>query len=271
MKQYLDLVTKIIEEGTLRENRTGVDTVGIFGHQMRFNMADGFPLLTTKKLHTRSIFHELLWILSGNTNIKYLNDNGVTIWDEWADENGDLGPVYGKAWRNWESWDSQEAITTIDQLKVVHDRIISNPDCRRLIVTAWNPVDLPKQALAPCHCFFQFSTRKVDDGKRLLDMQLYMRSVDVPLGMPFNIASYALLLHMMASSVDMIPGDFLLTSGDTHIYVNQLDGIKEQMTRDPKLLSIISMPKKNLFDYEYEDFTVEGYDPHPSIKMPVAV
>ena len=264
MKQYLDLLTEIMEHGTVKSDRTGTGTKSIFGHQMRFDLSAGFPLLTTKKVHLRSIIHELLWFISGDTNISYLHDNKVTIWDEWADENGDLGPVYGKQWRSWACPDGR----SIDQLSEVIDTIRRNPDSRRMIVCAWNPADVDKQALPPCHCFFQFY---VADGK--LSCQLYQRSADTFLGVPFNIASYALLTMMIAQVCGLQPGEFVHTTGDTHIYLNHFDQVKEQLSREPRPLPTMKLnPEvKSIFDFRYEDFTLEGYDPWPAIKAPVAV
>ena len=264
MKQYLDLLQEIMDHGVVKSDRTGVGTKSIFGHQMRFDLSAGFPLLTTKKVHLRSIIHELLWFISGDTNIKYLSDNKVTIWDEWADENGDLGPVYGHQWRSWDTPDGRK----IDQLKQVIDTIKHNPDSRRMIVCAWNPSDVDKMALPPCHCFFQFY---VADGK--LSCQLYQRSADTFLGVPFNIASYALLTMMIAQECGLKPGEFVHTTGDTHIYLNHFDQVREQLSREPRPLPrmILNPEVKSVFDFKYEDFTLEGYDPWPAIKAPVAV
>jgi thymidylate synthase len=254
----------VLETGTHKEDRTGTGTMSVFGYQMRFNLEEGFPLVTTKKLHTRSIFHELLWFLKGETNIKYLLDNKVTIWDEWADENGNLGPVYGKQWRSWETADGRQ----IDQITNVIEQIKKNPDSRRLLVIAFNPGDVEKMALPPCHAFFQFY---VANGK--LSCQLYQRSADIFLGVPFNIASYALLTHMIAQVCGLGVGDFVHTLGDAHIYSNHMDQVKEQLSREfrplPKLK--LNPDVKNIFDFKYEDIEVVGYDPAPAIKAPVAV
>ena len=264
MKQYLDLLRHIRENGVMKEDRTGVGTQSVFGYQMRFDLRDGFPLLTTKKVHLKSIIHELLWFIAGDTNIKYLKDNGVSIWDEWADENGDLGPVYGHQWRSWPAPDGR----TIDQLAQVVDMIRRNPDSRRLLVSAWNPGEVDKMALPPCHCLFQFY---VADGR--LSCQLYQRSADVFLGVPFNIASYALLTMMIASTSSLEPGEFIHTTGDTHIYRNHFDQVALQLSREPRPLPrmIINPDVKSVFDFRYEDFRLEGYDPWPAIKAPVAV
>lgn len=264
MKQYLELLSEIMEHGTVKSDRTGVGTKSIFGHQMRFNLQDGFPLLTTKKVHLKSIIHELLWFISGDTNIKYLKDNKVSIWDEWADENGNLGPVYGKQWRSWQTPDGR----SIDQLSEVIETIKKNPDSRRMIVCAWNPSDVDKMALPPCHCFFQFY---VANGR--LSCQLYQRSADTFLGVPFNIASYALLTMMIAQVCGLEAGEFVHTTGDTHIYLNHFDQVNEQLSREPRALPKmkINPEVKSIFDFKYEDFTLEGYDPWPAIKAPVAV
>ena len=264
MKQYLDLLREIMDHGVVKHDRTGVGTKSIFGHQMRFDLGEGFPLLTTKKVHLRSIIHELLWFISGDTNIGYLHDNKVSIWDEWADENGDLGPVYGKQWRNWQTPDGR----SIDQLSDVIRTIRENPDSRRMIVCAWNPSDVDKMALPPCHCFFQFY---VAEGR--LSCQLYQRSADTFLGVPFNIASYALLTMMIAQVCDLKPGEFVHTTGDTHIYLNHFDQVREQLSREPRPLPVMKLnPEvRSIFDFKYEDFTLEGYDPWPAIKAPVAV
>ena len=264
MKQYLDLLRHIREHGVIKQDRTGVGTQSVFGYQMRFDLSEGFPLLTTKKVHLRSIIHELLWFIAGDTNIGYLHDNKVTIWDEWADENGDLGPVYGHQWRSWEAADGR----SIDQLQQVIDLIRNNPDSRRMLVCAWNPGDIDKMALPPCHCLFQFY---VAEGK--LSCQLYQRSADTFLGVPFNIASYALLTMMLAQVCGLQPGEFIHTTGDTHIYLNHLDQVAEQLSREPRKLPVMRLnPEvKSLFDFRYEDFTLEGYDPWPAIKAPVAV
>lgn len=264
MKQYLDLLNEIMEHGTVKSDRTGVGTKSIFGHQMRFDLSEGFPLLTTKKVHLKSIIHELLWFISGDTNIKYLKDNKVSIWDEWADENGDLGPVYGKQWRSWAAPDGR----SIDQLSEVIRTIKNNPDSRRMIVCAWNPADVDKMALPPCHCFFQFY---VADGK--LSCQLYQRSADTFLGVPFNIASYALLTMMVAQVCGLKVGEFVHTTGDTHIYLNHFDQVREQLSREPRPLPKMTLnPEvKSIFDFKYEDFTLSDYNPWPAIKAPVAV
>lgn len=264
MKQYLDLLQEIMDHGTVKSDRTGVGTKSIFGHQMRFDLSEGFPLLTTKKVHLRSIIHELLWFISGDTNIGYLHDNKVSIWDEWADANGDLGPVYGKQWRSWDTPDGR----SIDQLSEVIETIKRNPDSRRMIVCAWNPSDVDKMALPPCHCFFQFY---VADGR--LSCQLYQRSADTFLGVPFNIASYALLTMMIAQVCGLKPGEFVHTTGDTHIYLNHFDQVREQLSRTPRALPVMKLnPEvKDIFRFRYEDFTLEGYDPWPAIKAPVAV
>ena len=264
MKQYLDLLQRIMDEGTVKHDRTGVGTKSVFGHQMRFDLSEGFPLLTTKKVHLKSIIYELLWFIAGDTNIKYLKDHGVTIWDEWADENGDLGPVYGHQWRSWPAPDGR----SIDQLAQVVETIRRNPDSRRMLVTAWNPAEVEKMALPPCHCLFQFY---VADGK--LSCQLYQRSADTFLGVPFNIASYALLTMMMAQVCQLQPGDFIHTLGDAHIYRNHLDQVRLQLSRDPRPLPTmrINPAKHDIFAFEYEDFTLEGYNPHPHIKGEVSV
>lgn len=264
MKQYLDLLQEIMDHGTVKSDRTGVGTKSIFGHQMRFDLSEGFPLLTTKKVHLRSIIHELLWFISGDTNIGYLHDNKVSIWDEWADANGDLGPVYGKQWRSWDTPDGR----SIDQLSEVIETIKRNPDSRRMIVCAWNPSDVDKMALPPCHCFFQFY---VANGR--LSCQLYQRSADTFLGVPFNIASYALLTMMIAQVCGLKPGEFVHTTGDTHIYLNHFDQVREQLSRTPRPLPVMKLnPEvKDIFQFRYEDFTLEGYDPWPAIKAPVAV
>ena len=264
MKQYLDLLREIMEEGVVKSDRTGVGTKSIFGHQMRFDLSESFPLLTTKKVHLRSIIHELLWFISGDTNIAYLHDNRVTIWDEWADEKGDLGPVYGKQWRSWDTPDGR----SIDQLAEVVETIKRNPDSRRMIVCAWNPSDVDKMALPPCHCFFQFY---VAEGR--LSCQLYQRSADTFLGVPFNIASYALLTMMIAQVCGLQVGEFIHTTGDTHIYLNHFDQVREQLSREPRPLPrmVLNPEVKSIFDFKYEDFTLLDYDPWPAIKAPVAV
>lgn len=264
MKQYLELCKHVLENGMTKTDRTGTGTISTFGYQMRFNLQDGFPLVTTKKVHLKSIIHELLWFLKGETNIHYLQENGVRIWNEWADENGELGPVYGHQWRSWQAIDG----ATIDQISEVIEQIKTNPDSRRLIVSAWNVGELDKMALAPCHCFFQFY---VNDGK--LSCQLYQRSADIFLGVPFNIASYALLTMMIAQVCDLELGDFVHTFGDAHIYTNHLEQINLQLTREPKKLPTMKInPKiKNIFDFTFDDFTLEDYDSHPAIKGVVSV
>lgn len=264
MKQYHDLLNTVLDNGNKKDDRTGTGTISVFGHQSRYNLEEGFPLLTTKKLHTRSIFHELLWFLKGDTNIKYLHDNKVTIWDEWADENGDLGPVYGKQWRAWQTADGR----TIDQIANVVEQIKRNPNSRRLLVVAFNPGDVDKMALPPCHAFFQFY---VANGK--LSCQLYQRSADIFLGVPFNIASYALLTHMVAQVCDLKVGEFIHTLGDAHLYLNHIEQAKLQLTRDFRPLPQLKLNPdvKNLFDFQYSDIEILGYDPHPAIKAPVAV
>ena len=264
MKQYLDLMQHVLHEGTPKADRTGTGTLSIFGHQMRFNLQDGFPLVTTKKCHIRSIIHELLWFLKGDTNIAYLRENKVSIWDEWADENGDLGPVYGKQWRSWGTASGQE----IDQLSQVMEQLKRDPDSRRIIVSAWNVGELSEMALAPCHAFFQFY---VADGK--LSCQLYQRSADLFLGVPFNIASYALLTLMVAQQVGLEPGDFVWTGGDCHIYDNHLDQVNEQLTREPYPYPTLRFARKpeSILDYDYEDFVVEDYQHHAPIRAAVAV
>ncbi|MGL4408161.1 thymidylate synthase [Zoogloea sp.] len=264
MRQYLDLMRHVLEHGHRKDDRTGTGTLSVFGWQMRFNLADGFPLLTTKKLHTRSIIHELLWFIQGDTNIRYLKDNGVSIWDEWADENGELGPVYGKQWRRWEAPGGR----SIDQLAQLVEALKKNPDSRRHIISAWNPAEVDQMALPPCHALFQFY---VAGGK--LSCQLYQRSADVFLGVPFNIASYALLTLMMAQVCGYEPGEFIWTGGDTHLYLNHLDQARLQLSREPRALPTlrINPEVKDLFAFKFEDFTLEGYDPHPHIKAVVAV
>lgn len=264
MKQYLDLLNRIMTEGTKKGDRTGTGTMSIFGNQMRFNLEDGFPLLTTKKLHLKSIIHELLWFLAGDTNVKYLQDNGVRIWNEWADENGELGPVYGHQWRSWPDYDGG----TIDQISAVVEQLKHNPDSRRMIVSAWNVAEVDKMALPPCHTMFQFY---VADGR--LSLQLYQRSADTFLGVPFNIASYALLLQMMAQVTGLKAGDFIHTTGDTHLYLNHIEQAQLQLTREPRPLPTmkINPDVKSIFDFKYEDFELVGYDPHPHIKGVVAV
>jgi thymidylate synthase len=264
MRQYLDLMERVLAEGVEKRDRTGVGTRSIFGHQLRLDLNRGFPLVTTKKLHVKSIIYELLWFLRGDTNVKYLDDHGVTIWDEWADENGDLGPVYGRQWRAWPTADGR----SIDQIANVVDEIRRNPDSRRLIVTAWNPGENERMALSPCHCLFQFY---VADGA--LSCQLYQRSADVFLGVPFNIASYALLTLMMAQVTGLRPGAFVHSFGDTHLYLNHLEQARLQLTRSPRPLPIMKLNPavKDLFAFHYEDFALEGYEPHPHIKAAVAV
>jgi thymidylate synthase len=264
MRHYLDLMRHILDNGTRKADRTGTGTLSVFGAQLRFDLQQGFPLLTTKKVHLKSIIHELLWFLQGDTNIKYLKENGITIWDEWADEKGDLGPVYGYQWRSWPAPDGRH----IDQISQILDEIRRNPDSRRLIVSAWNVADIERMALAPCHAFFQFY---VADGK--LSCQLYQRSADFFLGVPFNIASYALLTMMVAQVSGLKPGDFVHTFGDCHLYLNHLDQAREQLSRDPRVppRMVINPDVKDLFDFRYEDFNLVGYDPHPAIKAPVAV
>ncbi len=264
MQPYLDLMRLVRDHGTAKSDRTGTGTRSVFGHQMRFDLAKGFPLVTTKKLHMKSIVHELLWFLTGDTNIAYLKANGVRIWDEWADKDGNLGPVYGKQWRSWAAPDGR----TIDQLADVVTQITTNPDSRRLIVSAWNPADVPAMALAPCHCLFQFY---VADGR--LSCQLYQRSADIFLGVPFNIASYALLTLMMAQVTGLKPGDFVHTFGDAHLYVNHLEQVETQLARDVRPLPqlAINPAVKDIFGFKFEDFTLTGYNPHPHIAAPVAV
>lgn len=264
MQQYLDMLSHILENGTVKEDRTGTGTKSIFGHQMRFDLADGFPVVTTKKLHLKSIIHELLWFLAGDTNIKYLQDNGVRIWNEWADEKGELGPVYGHQWRSWPTPDGRH----IDQISNLVHQIKTNPDSRRLIVSAWNVSDIGKMALPPCHCLFQFY---VADGK--LSCQLYQRSADIFLGVPFNIASYALLTMMMAQVCCLEPGEFVHTFGDAHLYLNHVDQAREQLSRTPYKLPEMHMNPHvtNIFDFKFEDFELVGYQAHPHIKAAVAV
>jgi thymidylate synthase len=264
MRQYLDLMKNVLDHGTKKSDRTGTGTLSVFGYQMRFDLTQGFPLLTTKKVHLRSIIHELLWFLQGSTNIKYLKDNGVSIWNEWADENGNLGPVYGKQWRSWATVDGR----VVDQIKMAVDQIKGNPDSRRIIVSAWNVGEIDQMALAPCHTFFQFY---VADGK--LSCQLYQRSADIFLGVPFNIASYALLTLMVAQVCDLRPGDFVHTFGDTHLYSNHMEQTHLQLSREPRPLPTmrINPAIKDIFAFKFEDFTLENYDPHPAIKAPVAV
>jgi thymidylate synthase len=264
MKAYQDLMKHVLASGVEKHDRTGTGTKSVFGYQLRFNLGDGFPLVTTKKVHTRSIIHELLWFLQGDTNIRYLKENGVSIWDEWADAQGNLGPVYGAQWRSWRGADGQ----TIDQITQVIDQIRKNPDSRRLIVSAWNVGDIPRMKLPPCHAFFQFY---VAGGR--LSCQLYQRSADIFLGVPFNIASYALLTMMIAQVTDLQPGDFVHTLGDAHLYLNHLEQTELQLSRDLRPLPRMRLNPsvRSIFDFKYEDFTLEGYDPHPAIKAPVAV
>ncbi|GEB35748.1 thymidylate synthase [Brevibacillus parabrevis] len=264
MKQYLDLCQRILTEGVTKEDRTGTGTISIFGHQMRFDLSEGFPLVTTKKLHMKSIIHELLWFLAGDTNVRYLQENGVRIWNEWADENGDLGPVYGKQWRSFVGRDGK----TVDQIQWVIDEIKKNPDSRRLIVSAWNPADLAEMALPPCHLLFQFY---VADGK--LSCQLYQRSADTFLGVPFNIASYALLTHMVAHVTGLGVGDFVHTLGDAHLYTNHIEQVKLQLTREPKPLPKLKLNPEvtSIFDFTYDDIEIVDYEAHPHIKGEVAV
>ncbi|MBM3342026.1 MAG: thymidylate synthase [Betaproteobacteria bacterium] len=264
MRPYLDLLKQVLDHGTPKSDRTGTGTVSIFGAQLRFDLNAGFPLLTTKRVHLKSIIHELLWFLRGDTNVKYLRENGVTIWDEWAKPDGELGPVYGYQWRSWPAPDGRH----IDQIAQVIEQLKKNPDSRRMIVSAWNVADLDQMALMPCHAFFQFY---VANGK--LSCQLYQRSADMFLGVPFNIASYALLTLMVAQVCGFKPGDFVHTFGDTHIYNNHMDQVREQLSRAPRALPVMKLNPavNNLFDFKYEDFTLEGYDPHPLIRAPVAV
>ena len=264
MKQYLDLLQRVMTEGVRKEDRTGTATISVFGHQMRFNMEEGFPCLTTKKLHLKSIIHELLWFLNGDTNVKYLQDNGVRIWNEWADEKGDLGHIYGYQWRSWPDYNGGH----IDQITEVVNTIKNNPDSRRIIVSAWNVADIERMALPPCHAFFQFY---VADGK--LSLQLYQRSADIFLGVPFNIASYALLLQMMAQVTGLKAGDFVHTLGDAHIYTNHFDQVKLQLTRETRPLPQmkINPDVKSIFDFKFEDFELINYDPHPHIKGEVSI
>lgn len=265
MKPYLDLLNRILTEGATKADRTGTGTMSVFGNQMRFDLADGFPLLTTKKLHLKSIIHELLWFLAGDTNVRYLQENGVRIWNEWADPvTGELGPVYGHQWRSWPDYTGG----TIDQIAQVVDTIKRHPDSRRMLVTAWNPAEVDQMALPPCHCLFQFY---VADGR--LSLQLYQRSADTFLGVPFNIASYALLLQMMAQVTGLEAGEFIHTTGDTHLYLNHLEQARLQLTREPRALPRMNINPdvKSIFDFHYEDFQLEGYDPHPHIKAEVSV
>ncbi len=280
MKQYLDILNRILTEGTQKGDRTGTGTISIFGTQSRYPLSEGFPLLTTKKLHLKSIIYELLWFLNGDTNVRYLQEHGVRIWNEWADENGELGPVYGHQWRSWPDYNGG----VIDQIQYVVDQLKHNPDSRRMIVSAWNVAEVNKMALPPCHTIFQFYTAPCNEGqgagskgqegaRRRLSLQLYQRSADTFLGVPFNIASYALLLQMMAQVCDMEPGDFIHTTGDTHLYLNHLEQAKLQLTREPRPLPTmkINPDVKSIFDFHYEDFELEGYDPWPHIKAEVSV
>ena len=264
MRQYLDLLQRILDEGAIKSDRTGTGTRSVFGHQMRFDLSNGFPLVTTKKTHLKSIIYELLWFLRGETNVRFLNEHGVTIWDEWADERGELGPVYGYQWRSWTGRDGE----SIDQISDVVEQIRTNPDSRRLIVSAWNVADVPHMALPPCHLLFQFY---VADGK--LSCQMYQRSADVFLGVPFNIASYALLTMMIAQVTDLEPGDFILTLGDAHLYENHLEQSRLQLTREPRPLPTMEIDRgvRSIFDFEYEHFRLENYHPHPHISAPIAV
>ncbi|MBU1213355.1 MAG: thymidylate synthase [Alphaproteobacteria bacterium] len=264
MQQYLDLMARVRDTGARKTDRTGTGTLSVFGHQMRFDLADGFPMVTTKKLHLKSIIHELIWFLNGDTNVDYLRRNGVTIWDEWADEHGDLGPVYGKQWRSWATLDG----AAVDQISEVIETLQRDPDSRRIIVSAWNPADIPDMALAPCHCLFQFY---VADGR--LSCQLYQRSADVFLGVPFNIASYALLTLMVAQVTGLKPGEFIHTLGDAHLYLNHLEQAEVQLSRMPRALPQMRLKGDvtSIFGFRYEDFELTGYDPHPHIKAPVAV
>ena len=281
MKQYLDILNRILTEGAQKGDRTGTGTISIFGTQSRYNLEDGFPLLTTKKLHLKSIIYELLWFLKGDTNVRYLQEHGVRIWNEWADENGELGPVYGHQWRSWPDYDGG----VIDQIQMVVDQLKNNPDSRRMIVSAWNVAEVNRMALPPCHTIFQFYTAPIPSevelqgtspsggARRRLSLQLYQRSADTFLGVPFNIASYALLLQMMAQVCDMEAGDFIHTTGDTHLYLNHLDQARLQLTREPRPLPkmVINPNVKSIFDFKYEDFQLEGYDPWPHIKAEVSV
>ena len=264
MRQYLDLLNHVLEHGDKKEDRTGTGTISVFGYQMRFDLSEKFPLLTTKKVHLKSVIHELLWFLKGSTNIGYLKENGVSIWDEWADENGDLGPVYGSQWRSWQTSDGR----TIDQISNLIENIKNNPDSRRLIVSAWNVGEVDKMKLPPCHCFFQFY---VANDK--LSCQLYQRSADIFLGVPFNIASYALLTLMIAQVTNLTPGEFVHTLGDAHIYSNHIEQVKQQLSRDAKDLPIMKINPhvKDIFSFKFDDFEILNYDPHPLIKAPVAV
>lgn len=268
MQAYLDLLRLVRNRGTVKTDRTGTGTISLFGHQLRFDLSQGFPLVTTKRVHMRSVIYELLWFLRGDTNVRYLQERGVTIWDEWADENGNLGPVYGAQWRSWPTMRGP-----IDQISQLVERLRADPDSRRHIVTAWNPTELPSMALPPCHILFQFNTRLLPDGKRALDCHLYQRSADVFLGVPFNIASYALLTMMLAQVVDMAPGDLIHSFGDVHLYRNHIDQADTQLMREPRPLPsmAINASVKDIFGFRFEDFHLTGYDPHPAIKAPVAV
>lgn len=264
MKQYHDLLRHILANGTQKTDRTGTGTISVFGYQMRFDLQEGFPLVTTKKIHLKSVIHELLWFIKGDTNIRYLSEHGVKIWDEWADENGELGPVYGKQWRSWEAPNGQ----VIDQLQDVLKQLKYRPDSRRMIISAWNPADVPNMALPPCHALFQFYV-----AENRLSCQLYQRSADVFLGVPFNIASYALLTMMIAQECGYEPHEFIWTGGDTHLYLNHLEQVNLQLSREPRSLPVMKLNPdvKSIFDFEYEDFKLENYDPYPAIKAPVAV
>ncbi len=270
MKQYLDLLDRILREGVKKTDRTGTGTLSVFGHQMRFNLEEGFPLLTTKKLHLKSIIYELLWFLQGDTNVRYLQEHGVRIWNEWADEQGELGPVYGHQWRSWPDYEGG----TIDQIQQVVDLIRHSPDSRRMMVSAWNVAEVNKMALPPCHTLFQFYVAPAaDGGPARLSLQLYQRSADTFLGVPFNIASYALLCMMMAQATGLRPGDFIHTTGDTHLYLNHLEQARLQLTREPRQLPVMKMNPDvhDIFSFQYEDFQLEGYDPWPHIKAEVSV
>jgi thymidylate synthase len=269
MRAYLDLLQDVLDHGVRKEDRTGTGTISVFGRQIRFDLGGGFPLVTTKKLHLKSIVHELLWFLQGDTNIAYLKEHGVSIWDEWADEEGDLGPVYGRQWRSWPAPDGR----TIDQIAWLLDEIRKNPNSRRLVISAWNPADLAKMALAPCHCLFQFYVVTGEDGIARLSCQLYQRSADLFLGVPFNIASYALLTHMVAHVTGLEVGDFVHSFGDLHLYLNHLEQVRLQLGRQPRPLPRLRLDAGNrsLFDIRYEDIAIEGYDPWPAIRAPVAV
>ena len=272
MEQYLDLMRRVRDTGVRKTDRTGTGTLSVFGHQMRFDLAQGFPLATTKKLHTKSIIHELIWFLAGDTNTAYLKANGVSIWDDWADKDGNLGPVYGKQWRSWAAPDG----ATIDQIQQAVDLLKRDPDSRRIIVSAWNPADIPKMALAPCHCLFQFYVSGPAGGGQgtpRLSCQLYQRSADIFLGVPFNIASYALLTIMMAHVTGLEPGEFVHTFGDAHLYLNHLEQVETQLARSPRPLPRLAITRDvpSIFDFRFEDFELTGYDPHPHIKAPVAV